>query len=61
MAKMPNRNKSKDNPYTLGFDEDKQTFTVEFVDNKKVNGFVVLIQYDMDLLKYLFLPLFLGY
>lgn len=36
MAKMPNRNKSKDNPYTLGFNEDNQTYTVEFVDNKKV-------------------------
>ena len=36
MAKMPIRNKSKDNPYTLGFDEEKQTYTVEFVDNKKV-------------------------
>lgn len=35
MAKMPIRNKSKDNPYTLGFDEEKQTYTVEFVDNKK--------------------------
>lgn len=36
MAKMPKRNKSKDNPYILGFDEDKKTYTVEFVDNKKV-------------------------
>ena len=36
MAKMPNRNKSKDNPYTLGFDEVKQTYTVEFVDNKRI-------------------------
>lgn len=36
MAKMPIRNKSKDNPYVLGFDEDKKTYTVEFVDNKKV-------------------------
>ena len=24
MAKMPKRNKSKDNPYILGFDEDKK-------------------------------------
>ena len=24
MAKMPIRNKSKDNPYTLGFDEEKK-------------------------------------
>lgn len=36
MAKMPIRNKSKDNPYTLGFDEEKQIYTVEFVDNKRV-------------------------
>lgn len=35
MAIMPKRNKSKDNPYTLGFDEDKNIYTVEFVDNKK--------------------------
>lgn len=36
MAKLPIRNKSKDNPYILGYDEDKKTYTVEFVDNKKV-------------------------
>lgn len=36
MAKMPIRNKHKDNPYTLGYDDEKQTYTVEFVDNKKV-------------------------
>ena len=36
MAELPKRNKSKDNPYTLGFDEEKQTYTVEFVDNQKV-------------------------
>ena len=36
MAELPKRNKSKDNPYTLGYDEEKQTYTVEFVDNKKV-------------------------
>lgn len=36
MAKMPKRNKSKDNPYTLDFDEEKNIYTVEFVDNKKV-------------------------
>ncbi len=36
MATMPKRNKSKDNPYTLGFDDEKQVYTVEFVDNKKV-------------------------
>ena len=26
MAKMPIRNKSKDNPYTLGFDEEKNIY-----------------------------------
>ena len=36
MVILPKRNKSKDNPYTLGYDEEKQTYTVEFVDNKKV-------------------------
>lgn len=36
MAKMPIRNKSNDNPYKLGFDEDKNTYTVEFIDNQKV-------------------------
>ena len=33
---MPKRNKSKDNPYTLGFDEEKQMYTVEFMDNKRI-------------------------
>lgn len=36
MAKLPVRNKSKDNPYTLGYDEYKKIYTVEFVDNKRV-------------------------
>ena len=36
MAKLPVRNKSKDNPYILGFDETKKVYTVEFVDNKRV-------------------------
>lgn len=36
MAKLPIRNKSKDNPYTLDFDEDRKVYTVEFVDNKRV-------------------------
>lgn len=31
-----NRNKSKDNPYTLGFDENKKVYTVEFKDNRKI-------------------------
>ncbi len=36
MVKLPIRNKSKDNPYILGYDENKKIYTVEFVDNKKV-------------------------
>lgn len=37
MNKIPsNRNKSKDNPYTLGFNEEKNVYTVEFEDNKKL-------------------------
>lgn len=36
MVKIPVRNKSKDNPYTLGYDDSNKTYTVEFVDNMKV-------------------------
>lgn len=36
MANMPKRNRSKDNPYILGYDENKKIYTVKFVDNKKV-------------------------
>ncbi len=36
MVNIPKRNKSKDNPYILGFNEIKNTYTVEFVDNLKV-------------------------
>ena len=36
MAKMPVRNKSKDNPYTLKFDESKNVYIVEFLDSKKI-------------------------
>lgn len=32
MAKMPIRNKSKDNPYTLDYDEEKNAYIVEFKD-----------------------------
>ena len=32
MVDMPIRNKSKDNPYTLGYDEVKKIYTVEFDD-----------------------------
>ncbi len=35
MVELPKRNKSKDNPYTLGYDENKQTYTVQFTDNNK--------------------------
>lgn len=35
MVKIPVRNKSNDNPYTLGFDEDKEKYIVEFLDNKR--------------------------
>lgn len=36
MAELPKRNKSKDNPYTLGYDEEKQVYTVEFTDNLRI-------------------------
>lgn len=36
MVKLPVRNKSKDNPYTLGFNEKKKIYTVEFVDSRKI-------------------------
>ena len=36
MVKIPVRNRSKDNPYFLGFDDDKEKYIVEFIDNKKV-------------------------
>ena len=35
MNNRPRRNKSKDNPYTLAFDEQKNIYTVEFMDNRK--------------------------
>ena len=35
VARLPIRNKSKDNPYTLGYDEEKFAYTVEFVDDRK--------------------------
>lgn len=34
MVKIPVRNKSKDNPYTLDYNELTNTYTVEFKDNK---------------------------
>ena len=36
MVKIPVRNKSKDNPYTLGYDEDKNVYTVEFNDSNNI-------------------------
>lgn len=35
MNNRPIRNKSKDNPYTIEFDEQKNIYTIEFIDNKK--------------------------
>ena len=35
MNKHSKRNKSKDNPYTLGYDENKKIYIVEFKDSKK--------------------------
>lgn len=37
MENSPKRNKSKDNPYTLGYDESKNIYIVEFKDNKQIN------------------------
>jgi len=37
MGNSPKRNKSKDNPYTLGYDESKNIYIVEFKDNKQTN------------------------
>ena len=36
MKKIPIRNKSKDNPYTLKFNDVKNTYVVEFKDNKNI-------------------------
>ena len=36
LVKIPVRNRSKDNPYFLGFDDNKEKYIVEFIDNKKV-------------------------
>lgn len=37
MDKHSKRNKSKDNPYTLGYDNDKNVYIVEFKDCKQIN------------------------
>ena len=36
MVKIPVRNKSNDNPYTLGYDKEKNVYTVEFSDSKNI-------------------------
>lgn len=36
MEKRPKRRKSKDNPYTIGFDKDKLVYIVSFKDNKNI-------------------------
>lgn len=36
MVTIPKRNRSKDNPYILDFDENKKTYIVKFKDNNQV-------------------------
>lgn len=36
MANMPKRRKSKDNPYTLNYNDITNIYTVSFIDNKQV-------------------------
>ena len=36
MANMPKRRKSKDNPYTLDYNDKEHIYTVSFMDNKQV-------------------------
>lgn len=36
MANMPKRRKSKDNPYTLDYNDNEHIYTVSFIDNKQV-------------------------
>lgn len=36
MANMPKRRKSKDNPYTLDYNDNEHIYTVSFMDNKQV-------------------------
>ena len=36
MANMPKRRKSKDNPYTLDYNDKEHIYTVSFMDNKEV-------------------------
>ncbi len=43
MTKMPKRRKSKDNPYTLGYDDYRQIYTISF---KDINNFLQTIEID---------------
>ncbi|MBE6141156.1 MAG: sigma-70 family RNA polymerase sigma factor [Firmicutes bacterium] len=38
MVKIPIRDKRKDNPYSLGYDEFNKTYTIEFRDSKKIKN-----------------------
>lgn len=48
MAKMPKRRKSKDNPYTLEYIEDKNIYKVNFKDNK---GNLNVVEISVDIYK----------
>ena len=48
MAKMPKRRKSKDNPYTLEYIEDKNIYKVNFKDNK---GKLNVVEISVDIYK----------
>lgn len=48
MAKMPKRRKSKDNPYTLEYIEDKNIYKVSFKDNK---GNLNVVEISVDIYK----------
>ena len=48
MGKFPKRRKSKDNPYTLGFDEIKKIYTISF---KDVNNIIQVIEINELLYK----------
>lgn len=48
MAKMPKRRKSKDNPYTLEYIEDKNIYKVYFKDNK---GNLNVVEISVDIYK----------
>ncbi len=43
MTKMPKRRKSKDNPYTLGYDDYRQIYTISF---KDINNVLQTIEID---------------